>query len=201
MLGILYFFLFFAVAHVYWLGELFESILSILVTIYLALCTWAFSYIFNSLDWLDEFIKRNGTFYQALWVVLYLVAPFIYVYLRFYKTKNVQKVGETERDNENKKFKFSRTGFFTGCFYFFLIIVYLHAAWLGNLFESLLSIIVFVYLSICIWALSYIQKELEPIIDTFLEKPLGQFQLLFVRFVLYLIAPAIFIRLKFFDRE
>lgn len=200
ILGSFFFFLFFAVAHAYWLGQPFEGPVSILVTIYLALCTWAFSYIFKALDWLDDFVERVGTFFRGLWVALYLVAPLIYIYLRFYKSENDKKVENSERDKPNKKIKFSRTGFVIGCFYFFIIFVYLHAAWIGNSFESLLSIVVTIYLGACTWALSYIQKELEPIIDTFLEKPLGRVQLIFVRLVLYLIAPAIFIRLKFSDK-
>lgn len=202
ILGAMYFFLSFVLLHGYWLGNPFESFLSILVTIYLGACTWSLSYILKELDRFDSEVERTGyTIFKGLTVVLYFVAPVVYLYLKYFDTKNEEKGEDNKRNNQSEKLEFSRRGFIIGSFLFFLTFTFSHSAWIGNFFESLLSIIVTIYLGICTWALSHTLKELDYIIDTVLEKPLGRVILLFVYLGLYFISPLVFIRLKFFDEK
>lgn len=192
----------FSLVHGYWLGEPFESYLSILVTLYLLMCTWAFPYIIKELGRSDQEVEKMGyTIFKGINFVVYFVAPVVYLYLKYFDTKNGEKGEENKRNNQSEKFEFSRRGFIVGSFLFFFSFTFLHAAWIGNFFESLLSIIVTIYLGICIWALSYTLKELDHIIDTVLEKPLGRVILLFVYFGLYFISPLVFMRLKFLDKK
>lgn len=103
--------------------------------------------------------------------------------------------------SKKEKIEFSGLGFIAGCFCFFFSFIFLHTAWLGNPFESLLSILVIIYLGICTWTLSYTLKELDKIIDFVIEKPLGHVILTGVYIVLYFVSPVVFIWLKFFDKE
>lgn len=103
--------------------------------------------------------------------------------------------------SKKEKLEFSVAGFIHGCFYFFFSFVFLHASWIGNSFESPLSILVTIYLGICTWALSYTLKNLDWIIDFIIEKPLGHVILLFVYLVLYFVSPVVYIWLKFFNKE
>ncbi|MCA9767093.1 MAG: hypothetical protein KC455_11835 [Carnobacterium sp.] len=89
ILGCFYFFLSFVLLHAYWIGGPFESFLSLLVTIYLGACTWAFPYIIAELDQLDSVSERLGyTIFEVLSIVLYFVAPFIYIWLEFFNEKD-----------------------------------------------------------------------------------------------------------------
>lgn len=191
----------FALVHGYWLGEPFESWLSIIVTLYLLLCTWALPYIIKELvERFNGDIEKTGfTIFQGMSIVAYFIAPLIYFYLKFFDTKN--KENREERNNQKGKFEFSRTGFIIGSFLFFLTFSMFQAAWSGNIFESFLSIFVTIYLGVCVWALSYTLKEMDHIIHAVLEKPLGRVILLFVHLILYFISPLVFIRLKFFNKK
>ncbi len=192
----------FALVHGYWLGEPFESGLSIVVTLYLLLCTWAFPYILKELDRFGHDMEKVGfTIFQGMSIVAYFVAPIIYFYLKYFDTKNKEKRGNNKKNSQKKKFEFLRTGFIVGSFLFFLTFAMFQAAWPGPIFENFLSIFVTVYLGVCVWALSYTLKEMAPIIDAILEKPLGRVILLFVYLVLYIISPLVFIQLKFFDKK
>lgn len=193
----------FALVHGYWLGEPFESYLSILVTLYLLTCTWAFPYIIKELgERFEHDVERTGfTIFQGMSVLAYFIAPFIYFYLKYFDTKNEGNEEYNKRNKQNEKNEFSRRGFIIGSFLFFITITFLHAAWIGNFFESFLSIFVTIYLGICVWTFSYTLKDLNYIIDKILDKPLGRVILLFVYLLLYLISPFVFIRLKFFGKK
>jgi len=202
ILGCFFFFLSFVLLHGYWLGNPFESFLSILVIIYLGACTWSFSYIVKELDRFDSEVERLGqTIFKGMSVVAYFVAPFIYFYLKYFDTKNEENEEDNKRNNQSKKLEFSRMGFIIASFLFFFTIIFLHVAWIGSIFESFLSILVTIYLGICTWAFSYTLKELDHIVDLVLEKPLGRVILLFMYLVLYLISPFLFIQFKFFDKK
>lgn len=202
IMGLIYLVIFFALFHGYFLGPPFESFISILVTFYLIICTWAFPYIIKEVNRFDddEIIRIGQTIFKGLSVIGYIFAPLVYLYLKHFDEENESSEEYFARDDQKKKLEFSRMGFIIGCFYFFFTFVFLHAAWIGNSFESLLSILVFIYLSACTWAFSYTQKELNPIIDAVLEKPLGHVLLIFVRLVLYFVSPVVFLRLKFFNQ-
>lgn len=76
--------------HAYWLGEPFKSWLSILISIYLLICTWAFPYILKKLEQRIENLLKSG-FGFLLWnffyLFYYLISPFLYAYYRFYDSK------------------------------------------------------------------------------------------------------------------
>lgn len=202
ILGCFYCFLSFVLLHAYWIGEPFESFLSLLVTIYLGACTWAFPYIVKEFERFDDDVERIGfTIFEGLSVLAYFAAPFIYFYLKFFDPSNEENTEDNQRKNQREKLKLSRTGFIIGSFLFFFTVVFLHNAWIGPFFESLLSILVTIYLGICIWTFSCTLKEMDHIIDAVLEKSLGRVILLFVDFGLYLISPFVFIQLKFFDKK
>lgn len=203
ILSFIFLFISFLFLHAYWLGEPFQSFLSILVTFYLLVCTWTFPYIIKEVMPSDHDVERLGqTILRGMYVVFYVVAPVIYLYLKFFETKDrvnkEEKEEKNEENNQSKKLKFSHTGFIIGSFFFFLSFVFLHVSWIGNSFESPLSILVTVYLGVCTWSLSYIYKELESIIDFVIEKPLGHVILLFVYIVIYFVSPMLYIWLKFF---
>jgi hypothetical protein len=198
-ISLIYLVMSFVLFHGYLLGEPFESFMSILVTIYLITCTWAFPYIIKEVERFDDKIERIGyTIFKGLSVIAYIFAPFIYLYLKYFDEESEE---DSEKENQSKKIEFSRLGFIISCFYFFFIFVILHTAWLGNSFESLLSIFVFIYLSACTWAFSYTYKALDAIIENILKSPLGYILLMVVQLVLYLFSPIIFIRFKYFDKE
>lgn len=141
----------------------------------------------------SELEKIGYTIFQGLTVILYLVAPIVYIYLKFFDLED--SVTE-EQKKQSQNLEFSRLGFIIGSFYFFFSFIMVHAAWIGNSFESLLSYLVAIYLSACTWAFSYIHDEIDPILDTVREKPLGRVWMIFIRPLFYLIAPVIFVRLK-----
>lgn len=202
ILGCFFFFLSFVLLHGYWLGKPFESFLSILVSIYLGACTWSLSYILKELDRFDSEVERIGyTIFKGGIVVLYFVAPIVYIWLKFFDTKNEGYGEDNNKNNHSEKLEFSHTDFITGSFLFFFISIFLHTAWLGNFFKSFLSIFVTTYLGICTWAFSYTLKECDNIINAVLEKPLGRVILLFVYIVLYFVSPVIYIWLKFFKEK
>lgn len=100
---------------------------------------------------------------------------------------------------KKKKFEFSVLGFILGCFFFFLSFVLLHGYWLGNPFESLLSILVTLYLTACTWSLAYLVKELDRF-DSEVER-LGYTIFKGLLVVLYFVAPFVYIKLKFFNEK
>jgi len=94
ILGCLFFFLIFSALHVYWLGEPFETFLSILITLYLGVCTWAYSYIHGGPTGegkggrkIDVWARKARMFYKAFWVIIYIIAPFLYLYFKFFDNK------------------------------------------------------------------------------------------------------------------
>lgn len=194
ILGAFYFFLSASLLHIYWLGNPFESLLSVLVIIYLGVCTWAYSYIFKEMERFDSEIEKLGyTIFKGLTVVLYLVAPMIYIYLKYF---DVEESVAEEQKKQSQKLEFSRLGFIIASFYFFFSFIIIHTAWIGNSFESLLSYTAAIYLSVCTWAFSYIHTEIDPIFDTLREKFLGSVLIIFIRPLFYLLAPVIFVYLK-----
>lgn len=198
ILGCFYFFLAFVLLHGYWIGEPFESFLSLLATIYLGACTWAFPYIIAELEQLDSVVERLGyTIFEALSIVLYFFAPFVYIWLKFFNEKDEKVIFSMSK----KKFEFSGLSFIAGCFYFFFSFVVIHTAWLGNPFESLLSILVIIYLGLCTWALSYTLKEFDQLINFVVEKPLGRVLLMGLNAVLYFVSPVVYIWLKFLTKN
>ena len=206
ILSLIFLFISFLLLHAYWLGEPFQSFLSILVTFYLLVCTWAFPYIIKEVIPSDHDMERLGqTILRGMYVVFYVVAPVIYLYLKFFDTKDrlnkEEKKEKNEENNQSKKLKFSQRGFIIGIFLFFVTFTISHSGWIGPPLQSLLSIIVTVCLGICTWALSYTLNDLDYIIDNVLEKPLGHVLLIAVHPVLYFISPLVFIRLKFFDKN
>ena len=102
-----------------------------------------------------------------------------------------------------KKLEFSAMGFFLGCFFFFLSFVLLHVHWLGTPFESLLSIIVTIYLGACTWDFSYILKYLLKELDKAEYNPSGPIFFFFkgLLVLLYFVAPGVYIWLKFFEEK
>jgi hypothetical protein len=76
ILSLFYLFLSFVLLHGYLLGESFESYLSILVTLYLLTCTWAFPYIIKELMLSDHEVERLGlTILKGMSVVFYFLLP------------------------------------------------------------------------------------------------------------------------------
>ncbi len=189
----------FALVHGYWLGEPFQSWLSIFVTIYFLVCTWAFPYIFKGLIERSEYdMKRTGfTLFRGMMIMPYFVAPFIYVYLKYFDTKNE----ENKRKTQGKQSDFSLRGFIIASFLFLLMLPLLHIEWIGPFFESVISIIVSVYLGICVWTFSTTLNELEPTIDFFLEKRFSRIMLPFLYILLYVLSPLVYIGLKFLDKK
>lgn len=98
-----------------------------------------------------------------------------------------------------KKLEFSAMGFFLGGFFFSLSFVLLHAYWLGNPFENLLSIIVTIYLGTCTWVFSYILKYVLKELDKIKFNPSGPIFFFFkgLLVLLYFVAPAVYIWLRF----
>lgn len=96
-----------------------------------------------------------------------------------------------------RKFEFSAMGFFVGCFFFFLSFVLLHAYWIGNTFESILSILITIYLGACTWAFSYVLNELDRIIDLVMQRPLGFTISKGLYVIFYFTAPLIYLGLYF----
>lgn len=90
-MGCAFFFLSFVLLHDYWIGEPFESFLSIIVTTYLVICTSAFPYITKELDRIDSYMERLSwlahSVYKILFVLLYFVAPVVYIWLNFFEEK------------------------------------------------------------------------------------------------------------------
>jgi hypothetical protein len=96
ILGGAFFFPFFILLHGYWIGEPFKSFSSIIVTTYLILCTAAFPYIIKELDRIDSYMERRGDtffkglfsfFFKGLLVLIYFVAPMVYIWLKFFEKK------------------------------------------------------------------------------------------------------------------
>lgn len=196
VMSLVFLIFYFALVHGYWLGKPFDSWLSILFTFYLLICTWAFPYIIKEIMPSDHNVERLGqTILRGLYVVAYIVAPVIYFYLKFFDTK--YRVNKEEK-NHSKKLKFSQRGFIIGIFLFFITFSFSHSTGIGSPFQSLSSIILTIYLGICVWTLSYTLNDLDYIIDSIIEIPLGRVLLIFVHPLLYFISPFIFIRLKFF---
>jgi len=89
IMSLFYLVLVFGAVHIYWLGEPFESWLSILISIYILICTWAFPYILKEAEQQIEIILR-GPLGFLLWNVIYLfyysISPFLYMYYKFSDT-------------------------------------------------------------------------------------------------------------------
>ena len=60
IMSLFYLVLVFGAVHVYWLGEPFKSWLSILISIYILICTWAFPYIIKKLEQRIEFLLKRA---------------------------------------------------------------------------------------------------------------------------------------------
>lgn len=98
IIGGAFFFLSFILLHGYWIGEPFKSFLSIIVTTYLVLCTAAFPYLIKEFDRIDLYMERRGNaffkglfsfFFKGLLVLIYFVAPIVYIWLRFFEEKEM----------------------------------------------------------------------------------------------------------------
>ncbi|GEK90773.1 hypothetical protein [Alkalibacterium kapii] len=99
------------------------------------------------------------------------------------------------------KLEFSVLAFIVGCFYFFLAFVLLHGYWLGDPFGSGASILVIVYLSSCLWAFSYLSKNLDKVTESVSKKPFGHTLYKGLSVILYFTAPLLLIWLMFIGRR
>lgn len=199
VLSMIFLFLAFIFLHAFWLGQPFESLLSILVSVYLLLSSMAFPFVFKEVMPSDQEVERLGlSILKGLYVVYYFAAPVIYLYFLFFGRKRRIHQEKLEKNNHNKMLIFSHIGFIIGSFMFLFVFIFSHSAWIGNSFQSLLSIIVTIYLGLCTWAFSYILNDLNHVVERVLEKPFGHVLLLFIYFGMYIISPFIFIQIKFF---
>lgn len=69
--------------HVYWLGEPFKNWSSILISIYILICTSAFPYIIKNLEQrIEALLKSRFGFllWNVFYLFYYLLSPFFYVY-------------------------------------------------------------------------------------------------------------------------
>jgi len=86
ILSLFYLVLLFGALHIYWLGEPFESWLSIFMTLYLLICTWAFPYIVKEVgEQIEAALKGPLGFllWSGIYIFYYLISPFLYLYFKF----------------------------------------------------------------------------------------------------------------------
>lgn len=90
IMSIFYLSISFILLHAYVIGEPFESFLSILVTFYLLACAWALPYIIREMDEIIEAAHKSPLgflLWNGIYVIFYFLAPFIYLYLKFFSEK------------------------------------------------------------------------------------------------------------------
>lgn len=90
IMGGAFFFLSFVLLHDYWIGKPFENFLSIVVTTYLVICTAVFPYIIKEMGHIIETVIKTPLgflFTKGMYVFFYFVAPFLYLYFKFFDKK------------------------------------------------------------------------------------------------------------------
>jgi hypothetical protein len=73
--------------HVYWLGEPFKNWSSILISIYILICTWAFPYIIKEVEQQIEKVLQSPLgflLWSGIYIFYYLISPFLYMYYKFF---------------------------------------------------------------------------------------------------------------------
>lgn len=90
IMSLIFLFISFILLHGYLLGDPFESYLSILVTLYLLACAWAFPYILKEMNHIIESVIKSPISFilaKGMYVIFYFLAPIVFIKLKFFDNK------------------------------------------------------------------------------------------------------------------